>query len=116
MGRRLGAFLAASFGGTIELFGGLYGQGVLGHGMLFGLLGEGTRGEAAILGFAAASATIVAAVALMFVRETRWLAALIAILAIVGTMVAGQVFGYGASLALIGAIIAWRVDRAAALV
>jgi hypothetical protein len=115
MGRRTAAFLAAALGGGIELFGALYGQGVLGDGMLFGMAGEATRPAAATLGFALGMLTIVAGVGLMLVREPRWLAAGIAAAAIVGTLLAGQIFGYGAALALVGALIATRIDRTAPL-
>ena len=115
MDRRTAAFLAAALGGGIELFGALYGQGVLGHGMLFGALGEATRGEAAMIGFVLATATIVSGVFLMLVRETRWPSVVIIASSVVGTLVAGQVFGYGAAAALIGALIAARVDRTAPL-
>jgi hypothetical protein len=115
LGRRTAAFLAAAFGGAIELFGAVYGQGVIGHGMLFGLAGDATRTEAAMIGFVLATVTLVGAVSLMLVRETRWLAAAIAVSSIIGTLVAGQIFGYGAALALLGAIIASRVDRTAPL-
>ena len=115
MGRRTAAFLASALGGGIELFGALYGQGVLGHGMMFGALGDATRGEAAMIGFVLATVTIVSSVLLMLVRETRWPTFVIIASSIVGTVVAGQIFGYGAALALLGAIIASRVDRSAPL-
>lgn len=115
MGRRTAAFLMAAFGGTIELFGALYGQGVLGQGMLFGLAGDSTRTEAVMIGFVLGTVTIVSAVCLMLVREPRWLVAAIVAAAVVGTLVAGQVFGYGAALSLIGAIVATRIDRTAPL-
>lgn len=115
MGRRTAAFLAAALGGGIELFGALYGQGVLGEGMLFGIAGAETRPAAAMIGFALGSVTIVAGVGLMLVRETRWLSAVIAAAGITGTLVAGQMFGYGAALALVGSIIATRIDRTAPL-
>jgi hypothetical protein len=115
MGRRTTSFLMAAVGGAIELFGALYGQGVLGEGMLFGLAGPETRPTGAMVGFALASVTIVAAVGLMLVRETRWLSLAIALSSIAGTLAAGQLFGYGAALALIGAIIATRIDRSAPL-
>jgi len=115
MGRRIAAFLATALGGGIELFGALYGQGVLGDGILFGLAGPGTRPAAAMIGFALGSATIVASVGLMLVRETRWLSVAIAAAAICGTLVAGVMFGYGAALALVGALAATRIDRTAPL-
>jgi hypothetical protein len=115
MGRRTAAFLAAAFGGAIELFGSLYGQGVMGSGMLFGLAGAGTRSEGVLIGFAFGTVTIVSAVCLMLVRETRWLAVAIAVSSVLGTLAAGQLFGYGAALAIVGAIIATRVDRTAPL-
>ncbi|MBA3877264.1 MAG: hypothetical protein C0498_10060 [Anaerolinea sp.] len=58
---------------------------------------------------------VVSAVGLMLVRETRWLAAAIALSSIVGTLVTGQVFGFGAALALIGVLVAARIDRTAPL-
>ena len=115
MGRRTAAFLAAALGGGIEIFGALYGQGVLGHGLLFGLAGGGTRPEAAMIGFAVGGATIVAAVGLMLMRDPRRLAGAIAALAVVGTLAAGPMFGYGAALSLVAALVASRVDRTAPL-
>lgn len=115
MGRRTAAFLATAFGGAVELFGALYGQGVMGHGMLFGLAGDATRTEAVMIGFVLATVTIVSAVCLMLVRETRWLSVAITVSSVAGTLAAGQIFGYGAVLALLGAIIASRVDRTAPL-
>lgn len=111
MGRRTAAFLLAAFGGGYEIFGALVGQGMLGHGMLFGLAGEATRAPAAMIGFGLATATIVAAVLIMMIRETRWLSLAIAMFSVVGTLVAGQTFEYGAALALVGAILATRINR-----
>ena len=115
MGRRTAAFLAAAFGGGIELFGSLYGQGVMGNGMLFGLAGAETRTEGVVIGLAFGVATIVSAVCLMLVRETRWLSLAIAVSSVLGTLAAGQLIGYGAALAFVGAIVATRVDRTAPL-
>lgn len=116
MGRRMAAFLAAGFGGTIELFGALLGQGVLGDGALWGLLGPETRSEATIIGFVLGSATIVAAVAVMFRRDARPLAVVIAASGLLGTLAAGTIFGLGAALALVGAVLAARLDRSAPLI
>jgi hypothetical protein len=115
MGRRTAAFVATALGGGIELFGAIYGQGVLGEGMLFGMAGPDTRPAAAMIGFVLGSATIVAGVGLMLVRATRWLSAVVAVAGIGGTLVAGSMFGYGAALALVGALIATRIDRTAPL-
>jgi hypothetical protein len=115
MGRRTAAFLATALGGGIELFGAIYGQGVRGDGMCFGMAGAGTRPAAAMIGFTLGSATIVAGVGLMLVRETRWLSTAIAAAGIGGTLVAGLMFGIGAALALMGALIATRIDRTAPL-
>ena len=115
MGRRTAAFLTAALGGGIELFGALYGQGVMGHGMLFGLAGGGTRTEGVMIGFVLGTVTIVCAVAVMLVRDTRWLSVAIIVSSVVGTLAAGQLFGYGAALALIGALLATRIDRTAPL-
>jgi hypothetical protein len=114
MGRRTIAFLAAAFGGAIELFGALW-QGVLGDGMLFGLAGETTRTEAVMIGFVLGTATLVAAVAIMLVRDARWLSALIIVAGVAGTLVAGFVYGLGAVLALVGGFVAARIDRTAPL-
>ena len=116
MGRRTAAFVASALAGMIELFGALYGQGVQGHGLLFGLGGDGTRGEAVALGLTFATVTILAGVGMMMVRETRWSIIALVIASVAGTAAAGQVFGYGAALALVGAVIASRIDRSAALV
>ena len=115
MGRRTAAFLMAAFGGGLELVGALYGQGVLGHGMLFGIAGDATRSDATTIGFVLGPVTIVLAVCLMLVRDTRWVVALIVAVGLIGTLVAGQMFGYGAGLALIAAVVATRIDRTAAL-
>lgn len=115
MGRRTAAFLLAAFGGCIELFGALYGQGVMGHGMLFGLLGDATRTEGTMIGFVLGTATLVGAVGLMFVRETRWLTLAILVSSVAGTLAAGLLYGFGATLAMFGAIIATRIDRTASL-
>jgi len=69
-----------------------------------------------MLGFLLATATVVCAVALMLVRETRWLSGAIAAAGVVGTLAAGQVFGIGAAIALVGAVVAMRIDRSAPLV
>ncbi len=115
MGRRFAAFLAAVFGGGVELFGALFGQGVLGRGMLFGAAGPETLTEGVIIGIVAASVTLACGVLLMFVRETRGLAAVIALAAVAGTLAAGALFGAGALLSLVGVVLALRVDRTAPL-
>jgi hypothetical protein len=115
MGQRFGAFFATVLGGGLELFGALGGQGVLGHGMLFGLLGPETRTEAVIVGIVMAAVTLVCGVLLMFVRDTRPLAAIIAVAGIVGTLAAGALFGLGALIALVGVVLAVRLDRSAPL-
>ncbi|MFZ5853996.1 MAG: hypothetical protein ACOYXS_05735 [Chloroflexota bacterium] len=115
MGVRFAAFLSSVLGAGVELFGAIYGQGVLGHGMLFGAAGPGTISEGTILGFALATLTLVGGVLLMFVRETRALAAIIAASALAGTLAAGLLFGAGALLVLLGAVLAVRVDRSAPL-
>ncbi|MEO8208041.1 MAG: hypothetical protein ABI598_03315 [Chloroflexota bacterium] len=115
MGRRTAAFLAAAFGGAYEIFGAIVGQGMQGHGMLFGLAGEETKSAAVVIAFVLATVTIVSAVSIMLVRDTRKLSIVIIIAGLAGTLVAGQTFGYGAALALVGALIATRVDRTAPL-
>ena len=42
----------------------------------------------------------------MMITETRWLSAAIVLFSMVGALVAGQTFGYGTVLALIGALLA----------
>jgi hypothetical protein len=115
MGRRFAAFVAAGFGAMIELFGSLYGQGIVGHGALFGLAGPETLSEATTIGFLMATLTIVIAVAVMFVRDARGLGAVLVIASVVGTLAAGSLFGIGAILALVGATLALRLDRNAPL-
>lgn len=115
MGRRTAAFLAAAFGGGYEIFGALVGQGMQGHGMLFGLAGEATSSAGVLIGFVLATVTIISAVSIMLVRETRWLSVTIIAAGVVGTLAAGQTFGFGAALALVGALVATRIDRTAPL-
>lgn len=116
MGTRFAAFFLSVVGAGIELFGAIYGQGVIGTGMLFGMAGRESSGEAAIIGFALATLTIVAGVLLMFVRDPRSLAITLIALSTAGTLVAGQLFGIGAALGILGAILALRVDRSAPLI
>lgn len=111
MKRRYTAFLAVASGGAIELFGALFGEGVRGHGALFGLAGQSTLDEATVLGFMLGAATIVLAVVVMFRRDARLLAGAVAVVGIVGTLVAGQLFGAGALIACVGAVLAARLDR-----
>jgi hypothetical protein len=87
----------------------------MGNGMLFGLAGAETRTEGVVIGLVLGVVTIVSAVCLMLVRETRWLSIAIAVSSVLGTLAAGQLFGFGAALAFVGAIVATRVDRTAPL-
>jgi len=111
MGRRLAAFVAVTFGGAFELFGAMFGQGVRGNGLLFGLGGPETLTEAAVIGVVVAVATLVLGVLIMFARDARPTAAAIAALSVGGTLAAGSLFGVGAALALLGALLAARLDR-----
>jgi len=116
MRRRYTAFLLTAAGGAVELFGALFGQGIVGSGALFGLLGPGSRSEATAVAFFIGVATIVCGVLMMFRQDARMLAAIAAVAAVVGTLAAGAIFGVGALLAAIGAVLASRLDRSAPLV
>jgi len=116
MHRRYTAFLLIAAGGAVELFGALFGQGVLGSGALFGLLGPGTRSEATAVAFFLGVATIVCGVLVMFRQDARVLAAIAVVGAVVGTLAAGLIFGVGAGLAVVGSVLAARLDRTVPLV
>jgi len=111
MGWRLSAFVAVILGGAFELFGALFGQGVRGTGLLFGIGGMDTLSEAAVIGTLVAVATLVLGVLIMFVRDARPAALILAVLAVGGTLAAGTLFGVGAALVLVGALLAVRLDR-----
>ena len=116
MRRRYTAFFLTAAGGAIELFGALFGQGVVGSGALFGLLGAGTRSEATAVAFFLGVATIVCGVLMMFRQDARVLAAIAAVAAVVGVLAAGLIYGAGAALAVIGSVLAARLDRTVPLV
>ena len=115
MGRRFLAFLAALLGVAGMLFGAIYGQGMAGTGMFFGAAGVDTATVGAFIGIATAGVTLVAAILLMFVRDVRPLAVVLALAGVVGTLAAGLLFGVGALLAILGSAIALTVDREAPL-
>lgn len=113
MDRRFVAFLVALFGVAAMFFGAMYGQGMIGSGMLFGAAGADTADVGAFIGIAAAAVTLVADVLLMFVRDTRPLVVVLILASVVGTLAAGTLFGVGALLAILGGAIALTVDRKA---
>ncbi|OGO56313.1 MAG: hypothetical protein A2V85_10715 [Chloroflexi bacterium RBG_16_72_14] len=113
MGLRLAAFLLAVMGAGMEFFGAIVGQGLLGTGALFGLAGPGTTNLAVVIGILAAMVSLVLAVLLMFVRNTRSIALALFGAAAVGTLAAGPVFGGAALLTVLGGLLALRVDPGA---
>ncbi len=64
-----------------------------------------------MLGFVLGTATIVLGVVVMFRQDARVLALMVAVAGIAGTLAAGQIFGFGALLACVGAVVAARLDR-----
>ena len=115
MGRRYGAFFIAVGAGGLELAGAILGLGILRHGFLFGPGGIGSASTGVGFGLACALATILIGVLLMFRRQTRFLAGMIAVAAGLGTLAAGPAFGLAGLVALIAARLAWRIDPAAPL-
>lgn len=110
MGRRFAAFVLAALGAGAQFFGAMFGQGMLGAGLLFGLGGPATLDLAAILGVAAACVSLVAAVGLMLVRDTRTAGRVLIVAAVVGTLAAGSLFALTALPAVVGGLLAQRID------
>jgi hypothetical protein len=108
MGRRDVAFILAALGGGLQFFGAMVGQGMLGSGLLFGLGGSGTGYLATMIGLAAAGVTLVLAVRLMFVEDTRSTGRLLLVTVAVGTLAAGPIYLATALPTIAGAAIALR--------
>ena len=75
----------ALFGAGFEFFGAMYGQGMIGTGMIFGAAGADTASLGALLGIVAACTSLIAAVLPIFVRHVRPLAATLLAADIIGT-------------------------------
>ena len=117
MTRRDLAFLLAVLGAGAQFFGAMVGQGMLGDGLLFGLVGTQTGNLAAVIGLVVAAACLVVAVRLMFVTDTRASGRVLVALVIVGALAAGPIYLLTALPTLAGGGIAWgtrRPDRARA--
>jgi len=110
MTRRDAAFVLAAIGAGAQFFGAMVGQGILGDGLLFGLAGPSTGNLAAVIGLAAAAVSLVLAVRLMFVGDTRSTGRLLIVTVIIGTLAAGPIYLVTAVPTLLGGLIAWRTD------
>jgi hypothetical protein len=110
MTRRDVAFLLAALGSGAGFFGAMVGQGMLGSGLLFGLGGPGSVDIATLIGIVSASVGLVAAVALMFARDTRRLGRVVVGAAVIGGLACGGVYILTAVPAILGGLIATRVD------
>lgn len=113
---RYGAFALAVLAGVLELAGAIGGLGIRGIGFAFG--GGGLLPASLGVGIAItmAIATIFCAVAIMFVRDARPLAAII-VFAAVGAAIAGGPFAaIGGLVGLASAALTFRLDRTASLV
>jgi len=115
VGVRFGAFFLAVAAGGLEIAGAVLGLGILQRGFLFGPGGFGSTATGVGFGLACALTTIVCGVLLMYRRETRFLAGMVALAAGLGTLAAGPAFGLAALVALVAATLAWRIDPAAPL-
>jgi hypothetical protein len=112
--RRDVAFILAAIGGALQFFGAMVGQGMLGSGLLFGLGGEGTGYLATLIGLLAAGVTVVLAVRLMFVMDTRPTGRLLLVAVAIGTLAAGLIYLATALPTIVGGLIAWRTHPATA--
>ena len=112
---RYAAFLLGVIGGVIELAGAVMGLGIAGIGFLFGPAGIGSTSLGVGFAMVLAVATIFAAVGLMFIRDPRQLAIVIAVAAVGAGLAGGPYAAIGAVVAIGAAALAYRVDRAVAL-
>jgi hypothetical protein len=110
MTRRDVAFLLAAIGAGAEFFGAMFGQGVRGGGLLFGLGGPDTINLATVIGLAAAAISLVMAVRIMFVPDARTAGRVLIGAAIVGTLAAGPIFFATSIPAIAGGLLALRLD------
>lgn len=110
MARRDVAFLLAALGSGAGFFGAMFGQGMLGSGLFFGLGGPGSVDIATLIGILTASVGLVAAVALMFAQDTRALGRVIVVAAVIGSLACGGVYILTAVPAVLGGLAATRVD------
>jgi hypothetical protein len=108
MTRRDLAFVLATLGAGAQFFGAMVGQGMLGHGLLFGLAGSSTGNIAAVIGLLAAGVALVAAVRLMFVADARTTGRVLVATAVVGSLAAGPIYLATALPTLLGGLIASR--------
>jgi hypothetical protein len=113
---RYGAFALGILAGVLELAGSIGGLGIRGIGFTFGGGGLIPASLGVGMAISMAIATIFCAVAIMFVRDARPLAAII-VFASVGAAIAGGPFAaIGGLVGLGSATFAFRLDRTASLV
>lgn len=113
---RYAAFALGILAGALELAGAIGGLGIRGVGFAFG--GGGLIPASLGVGVAMtmAIATIFCAVAIMFVRDARFLGALIVFASIVAALAGGPFATIGGLVGLGAASVTLRLDRDASLV
>ncbi len=113
---RYGAFALGILAGVIELSGAIGGLGMRGIGFAFG--GGGLIPASLGVGMAItmAIATIFCAVAIMFVRDARPLAAIIVFASVGAALTGGPFAAIGSIVGLASAALAYRLDRSASLI
>jgi predicted signal transduction protein with EAL and GGDEF domain len=113
---RYAAFALGILAGTLELAGAIGGLGIRGIGFAFGGGGLVPASLGVGIAMTMAIATIFCAVAIMFVRDARFLAAMIIFASIVATLAGGPFAAVGGVVGLCAAGLAYRLDRSANLV
>lgn len=112
---RYAAFALGILAGVLELAGAVGGLGIRGIGFAFGGGGMISASLGVGMAMTMAIATVFCAVAVMFVRDARLLAAVI-VFAAVGAAIAGGPFAaLGGIVGMCAAALAFRLDRSASL-
>ncbi len=110
------SFFLGVVAGVFELAGAIMGLGIAGVGFVFAAAGPLSLSMGVGFAMILAIATVFIAVAIMFVRDARPLG-LFLIVASVGAGIAGGPFAVPGALAgIAAAVLAYRIDRAKALV
>lgn len=112
---RYAAFALGILAGVLQLAGAIGGLGIRGVGFAFGGGGLVPASMGVGMAITLAIATIFCAVAIMFVRDARFLAGIIVIASVGATIAGGPWAAIGGLIGLGAAALAFRLDRAAAL-
>jgi predicted signal transduction protein with EAL and GGDEF domain len=113
---RYGAFALGILAGALELAGAIGGLGIRGVGFAFGGGGLIPASLGVGIAISMAIATIFCAVAIMFVRDARPLAAVIVFGSIIAAIAGGPFAAIGGLVGLGSAALVFRLDRRASLI